>query len=666
MKKLLLIWLACWTWCAHGMTLGGATSGALLTPGLQYLEDPQGQLTLADMARPEVAAQFKTPADPTKVINFGLSKSAYWIKLSLQQTPGNQDEWLIELSYALLNKISFYAPGAKPVVTGSDYPMASRAFFDKYFVFPIRLQSREQDYYFRIESGNAITLPLRAWTQRELIVGIQQTLAFQFLYFGAMMALALYTLFMFVLSRDSRYGLYAVYVACMALSMTSGSGVAHMFLWPDVTQFESIARNLFLAVAAAVMMFLSGLFLKLEYRKPQVAWGWKLGSLYFGTYAVLVCVGLFLPMPRIWLNQAMLLGGAVAGLLILWVVVRVIRERRRSLRFFGLSWLVFWAGAFVGIARTVDLLPTHFLTSYSVQIASIGEMVLLFLALADQFRQEQRQRFEAQQQTVKVQAQMMNQLQASNELLEQTVSERTALLQKSLDHEKTVLAQYMRFGSMISHEFRNPLGIIKSQLSLLRKSQTNEDLQLDKRLSVLDNATERLAIMFEKWLQNDRLHQTLQDIDLHPIPLPSWLEHFVVTNAHCLRGSLVQLEHTADVPLLLGDEYLLDIALGHLVDNARKYAGMEVPITLQIRSRPGQIGLAVMDQGPGIAPENQPKVFDDYFRISPQAGISGVGLGLSIVRRIVQAHGGEIELESSPGQGSAFILWFPEIQTPIH
>jgi two-component system, sensor histidine kinase LadS len=344
-----------------------------------------------------MAAQFKTPSDPAQALNFGLSDAAYWLRLSLHKAPNNTDDWLIELSYALLNQITFYAPGMSPVVTGSDYPIATRAFYDKYFIFPIQLHSEDQDFYFRIASQNAITVPLRAWSMHELIPRTQKTMAIQFTYFGAMLGLAFYTLVMYLMSRDKRYGLYAAYVLCLALSMTAGSGVAGMFFWPDAFKFDSNARNLFLASAASIMLYLSGLFLKIEYGKPKVAWGWKLGSLYFGVYVLLMLLGLWLPVPTMWMNKAMLWGGGLSGVLILGVIAKVIRERRRSLQLFCLAWLVFWMGGFVGIARTVGWLPTHFLTSYAVQIASMSEMLLLFMALADQFRQEQVRRLSAQQ-----------------------------------------------------------------------------------------------------------------------------------------------------------------------------------------------------------------------------------------------------------------------------
>jgi signal transduction histidine kinase len=264
--------------------------------------------------------------------------------------------------------------------------------------------------------------------------------------------------------------------------------------------------------------------------------------------------------------------------------------------------------------------------------------------LADQFRAEQQRRYAAQ-------AQLVEQLKFNNDALEKTVSDRTLKLQQSLSHEQSVLEQYKRFGALISHEFRNPLGIIKSQLSLLRIEQERNELQLAKRLSVMGSACDRLTAMFDKWLQGDKLSTALKQMDMNPIPVRSWLAHFVATNVYCLLGSPVQVRGATDGMLLMADEYLIDIALGNLVDNARKYAG-DATVAIEVRLRPGQLGLAVVDHGPGIAAQHQPRVFDEYFRISPEIGVHGVGLGLSIVRRIVAAHGGELELQSPPAWGA--------------
>ena len=108
------------------------------------------------------------------------------------------------------------------------------------------------------------------------------------------------------------------------------------------------------------------------------------------------------------------------------------------------------------------------------------------------------------------------------------------------------------------------------------------------------------------------------------------------------------------------DEYLLEIVLSNLIDNARKYAGVDARVIIETRLKPGYVGIAVTDNGPGIRGEHQARVFEEYFRVSPQSGVPGMGLGLSIVSRIAKAHGGDLALHSEAGQGCSFCLWLPE------
>jgi signal transduction histidine kinase len=287
-------------------------------------------------------------------------------------------------------------------------------------------------------------------------------------------------------------------------------------------------------------------------------------------------------------------------------------------------------------------------------------MLLLSLALAELIRFEKEQRERAQTMAIEAKSSLLESLKSSEDKLEQTVRERTAQLESSLRHEKELLARYMRFSTLISHEFRNPLSIITSQLSLLRKEHELGQVQLDKRLTVIGSATRRLQLVFDRWLQSDRLGHSLQNITPRPITLQTWLEHLVEANAHCLAEHRIELRCTAGISSVHGDEYLLEIALSNLMENAAKYSAQGSQITLETRTRPGQTGIAVIDRGQGIAPEHQQAVFTEYFRVAPEGAVRGMGLGLSIVQRIVEAHGGQLQLESVPGHGCTFCLWLPE------
>jgi len=113
------------------------------------------------------------------------------------------------------------------------------------------------------------------------------------------------------------------------------------------------------------------------------------------------------------------------------------------------------------------------------------------------------------------------------------------------------------------------------------------------------------------------------------------------------------------------DDHLLEIALSNLIENASKYSPSGTLIRIETRWRPGQAGIAVIDQGPGIALEHQQAVFTDFYRVQPEGSVRGMGLGLSIVQLIVKAHGGELTLKSTLGQGCCFCMWLPMASTPL-
>jgi signal transduction histidine kinase len=107
-------------------------------------------------------------------------------------------------------------------------------------------------------------------------------------------------------------------------------------------------------------------------------------------------------------------------------------------------------------------------------------------------------------------------------------------------------------------------------------------------------------------------------------------------------------------------------ALVNLIDNAIKYSGESRSIAIALRDGKGTIGIAVTDRGIGVHQEEIEKIFDPYYRakFSDTETQRGAGLGLTLVQQIVQAHGGRVEVESKPGEGSTFTLVFPKSPVP--
>jgi two-component system phosphate regulon sensor histidine kinase PhoR len=107
---------------------------------------------------------------------------------------------------------------------------------------------------------------------------------------------------------------------------------------------------------------------------------------------------------------------------------------------------------------------------------------------------------------------------------------------------------------------------------------------------------------------------------------------------------------------------LLLQAVVNLIDNAVKYSPAARPVQVEARRETGEVVILVRGQGPGIAPEHLPRLFERFYRVDPGRSrkVGGTGLGLAIVKHIAQAHGGYVTLKSAPGKGSTFLIHLPE------
>jgi two-component system, NtrC family, sensor histidine kinase KinB len=214
----------------------------------------------------------------------------------------------------------------------------------------------------------------------------------------------------------------------------------------------------------------------------------------------------------------------------------------------------------------------------------------------------------------------------------------------------------------VSHELKTPLTSIRLDHHLLLEeaagplTQKQVELLLDAR----DNS-ERLLSMVNNLLDLARIEAGSQYLELKP-ESPALL---LKTAAEAIRPRAddkdvnVELKIEPNLPPIDVDAQRLGHALGNLLDNALNHTGRGGRISLSAGAAGGEVTIAVADTGSGIPPEYLPHVFDRFFRIPGQSKVSGTGLGLAIVREIVTAHGGTINCESRPGEGTVFNIRLP-------
>lgn len=225
-------------------------------------------------------------------------------------------------------------------------------------------------------------------------------------------------------------------------------------------------------------------------------------------------------------------------------------------------------------------------------------------------------------------------------------------------------AQEMKamFISVISHELKTPVALIKGYANTLRREDANWDAAtVRESLTIIEEESDRLDRLINNLLQASRIQAGTLKLDMGDVSVPKLaeklLERFRVQAAkHDLR-----LDFAPGFPPLLGDEERLQQVLSNLVSNAIKYSPDGGTITVGGRPRGDLAEFWVADQGIGITPEQQSRLFEPFYRVDSRLGRStqGVGLGLFLCKAIVEAHGGQIWVESTPGKGSTFRFTLP-------
>jgi two-component system, OmpR family, sensor histidine kinase KdpD len=210
----------------------------------------------------------------------------------------------------------------------------------------------------------------------------------------------------------------------------------------------------------------------------------------------------------------------------------------------------------------------------------------------------------------------------------------------------------------VSHDLRTPLTSIKaSASSLLDREVRWSDAERDEFLATINTETDRLTRLVHNLLDMSRIEAGALDAHLMECSV-SELVGPVVRRARAASGHLVEVDVPDELPPVLADPVRLDQVLTNLLDNARAYAGPS-PVEVVGRQTPGAVELRVVDHGPGIPVPEQERVFNQFYRVEGGRRPGGTGMGLAICRGIVQAHGGGLRVETTPGGGATFVLTLP-------
>ncbi|MDW8318373.1 MAG: ATP-binding protein [Anaerolineae bacterium] len=228
------------------------------------------------------------------------------------------------------------------------------------------------------------------------------------------------------------------------------------------------------------------------------------------------------------------------------------------------------------------------------------------------------------------------------------------------EHETERLHRELIAG--FSHELRTPLAYIHTVAELMQAEQPEMTARHQELLSILTEQSKRLADFADKLLEASRLEARAWRLQIRPVPVALTVERLCHHWRSVAAYHRIAVHLPADLPWAWADENALETILNNLLDNAIKYSRRHTTILLQVEAREdGFVHVSVQDEGPGISPKHQDKVFDRFYRIrsADDQQVYGYGLGLWVAKGLAEAMGGQIWVESQEGEYSRFTFTLP-------
>jgi signal transduction histidine kinase len=230
-----------------------------------------------------------------------------------------------------------------------------------------------------------------------------------------------------------------------------------------------------------------------------------------------------------------------------------------------------------------------------------------------------------------------------------------------LSPELRLIQLQSEFVSRVSHELRTPLTLIRLYAETLTSDGSFSEEERHSYLQIITRETERLSRMINNVLEFSADERGKKQSDLQEGDLGTLISRVLAVYESYLShdGFSVRSMIQANLPPVRFDAEEVTQALLNLIENARKYSPDSREAIIRLLSEKGKVILEVEDHGTGVSPEEQARIFEPFYRSRAGRQKDGWGLGLYIVRRVMERHGGKVEVESQVGSGSRFRLVFP-------
>ncbi len=681
--------------------------GLVKSGHIKYLIDS------ANHQNPELLSLTSFRQSEQDVVTLDFVNTALWFYLPIKPEKKDRNIFLV-INNPLIDSLEVFVRsdgGAwEPVsTTGVMYPFESRPVIHQNFVFPLKIKDGETvEWLFRTRFSVPPQFPVKIYNDLTVLDRLGSWDYFKGVFYGIMLVMFLYNLFVSVITRDRAYYYYVAYVLFIALTQTvlDGSFEKHfMDVSPWTLKMMLIS---FPALSGIAALQFAKSFMHIKELKSRWYYVIVVSQFIYLVAIVLAFLGLHQMAYR-----NIDIGGGIAALVGFGASIHLSLRGHRSARIFLGAWSFFMASIIIYVLRTYGVLPYNQFTENVLLVGIASEVILLSIALADRINILRKERQESQEEALRVSLENERIIRDQNITLEKKVSERTLELEEAneelsvtltnLRETQTQLVDAEKMASLgqltagIAHEINNPINFVSSNIQPLTRDLDEIYEILDAYKEVEGDAVEeKLAKAHElrEELDYDFIKDEINDLVkgisdgaertseiVMGLRSFSRLDEDAVKLADVSEGiasTLVLLRTKLNGSIEIEEDYQPDLqeiecfpgklnqVFMNILNNAiyavdhKTYQEGEAGPKISIKTRKlhdERVEIHFKDNGIGMDEDTQKKVFDPFFTTKDVG--EGTGLGMSIVYKIIDKHGGEVSVESEEGVGTDFVITLP-------
>lgn len=600
-------------------------------PYLEIVEDNTNSLSIDDII---LRNDFKNY--PHRIPRFGISKSTFWAKFTLNNKSSISDFLLQYNKIDVDELVVYYKKNTNDNVFIEQALYAtSEKYSGRLFLFDINIPAGEKrTIYIKFKTKWNVTFSVEMAEKSKILQQIFNGELISGIYFGILLIMVLYNMFIYFSIKDKSYLFYVIYISCFLLFQFNELGYAYKYLWYKEPSLYSVSAKLFPILTTCAAIFFIRDYLKTKVYTP------KADKIFIALLVAMICC-LPLVFNQKYNSSAFLILNILTLTISLYTLIIAINIYLKGFKpalFFLIAWSILLLSIIEFNLSNLGVIPYYPITDHALEIGSAIEVVLLSLGLANRInvltKEKEQSQAEALQLATEKKAIIINQ----KDNLEQLVIERT----KSLElKNRTILKQNEEKSTMmreIHHRVKNNLQMINSMIRL----QTKYSSDNQKPEEVLQKVQRRILTMAQ-------LHEKMyQSENLKSISIRDYLESIVddLFNIYNEKNTQIELDISPNIKFEIETTLYLGLLVSELIINSLKHAFEEpdtgiILVKLQHKTQDAY-EISVSDNGKGFD-------VNDFYQNS--------SLGQRLIQNFVKQLNGSMQINSNE-YGSSFIVNF--------